>query len=81
LKDTPEWPADKIDGTVKAGKTAVCADGESIAVYLLYWTAFANANGLIASQDPIPGTPCSRVGLRTFGRNRWLRDDGTGADE
>ncbi len=53
LKDTPEWPPDKIDGTVKAGKTVRAQMAESMAVYLLYWTAFAGANGQMGfREDP-----------------------------
>ncbi len=53
LKDTPEWPADKIDGTVKGGKTVRAQMAESMSVYLLYWTAFAGASGQMGfREDP-----------------------------
>jgi murein L,D-transpeptidase YcbB/YkuD len=53
LKDTPDWPADRIDGTVKAGKTVRAQMADSMAVYLLYWTAFAGANGQMGfREDP-----------------------------
>ena len=53
LKDTPEWPVDKIEDTVKGGKTVRAQMAESMAVYLLYWTAFAGANGQMGfREDP-----------------------------
>jgi murein L,D-transpeptidase YcbB/YkuD len=51
LKDTPEWPPQAIDDAVKAGKTVRAHMAQPVAVYLLYWTAFASPNGLMAFRD------------------------------
>ena len=51
LKDTPAWSPDAIDKAVKAGKTVRAQMAESVSVYLLYWTAFAGANGQMGFRD------------------------------
>jgi murein L,D-transpeptidase YcbB/YkuD len=53
LKDTPDWPPETIEGAVKAGKTVRARMAEPVAVYLLYWTAFASPNGQMGfREDP-----------------------------
>ncbi|WP_375403041.1 murein L,D-transpeptidase [uncultured Sphingomonas sp.] len=53
MKTTPEWQPDAIDATVAAGKTVRAKLADPVAVYLLYWTAFAGANGQVGFRaDP-----------------------------
>ncbi|WP_170207997.1 L,D-transpeptidase family protein [Sphingomonas glacialis] len=51
LDATPEWPADTIDATVSEGKTVRAKLAAPVAVYLLYWTAFATANGQVSFRN------------------------------
>lgn len=53
LRGTPEWTPDAIDGAVAAGKTVRASMADREAVFLLYWTAFATANGAVSFRsDP-----------------------------
>ena len=45
LKDDPAWGDDAISAAVDKGDTVRARLAQPIAVYLLYWTAFASANG------------------------------------
>ncbi|MGY4395784.1 murein L,D-transpeptidase YcbB/YkuD [Sphingomonas sp. UYAg733] len=51
MRSTPEWAPATIDATVDAGKTVRAKIANPVAVYLLYWTAFANTNGLVSFRD------------------------------
>ena len=51
LKTTPEWQPDAIDAAVAAGKTVRARMAEPVTVYLLYWTAFASADGQVGFRD------------------------------
>lgn len=51
MRSTPEWPAATIDATVAEGKSVRAKLAEPVAVYLLYWTAFAGANGQVGFRD------------------------------
>ncbi len=51
MKTTPEWTPEAIDATVAAGKTVRAKMADPVAVYLLYWTAFAGANGQVGFRD------------------------------
>lgn len=51
MKTTPEWSPEAIDTTVAAGKTVRAKLADPVAVYLLYWTAFANAAGQVSFRD------------------------------
>jgi murein L,D-transpeptidase YcbB/YkuD len=51
LDTTPDWPADAIDATVATGKTVRAKLAAPVAVYLLYWTAFANPTGQMSFRD------------------------------
>lgn len=51
LDTSPEWTADSIHAAVAAGKTMRAPLAAPVAVYLLYWTAFANANGQVSFRD------------------------------
>ncbi|MBJ6123378.1 L,D-transpeptidase family protein [Sphingomonas mollis] len=51
MSTTPAWPAATIDATVAEGKTVRAQLAEPVAVYLLYWTAFANAGGQVSFRD------------------------------
>lgn len=68
LDGTPEWPADTIDATVTAGKTVRAKLAAPVAVYLLYWTAFANADGQVGFRnDPYgwDGTLATKIAERS----------------
>ena len=45
LKDDPAWSADTITAAVDKGDTVRARLASPVAVYLLYWTAYASANG------------------------------------
>lgn len=67
LKNTPEWTPDAIDATVDGGKTVRASMADREAVYLLYWTAFANANGVVSFRnDPYrwDGTLATKIETR-----------------
>ncbi len=51
MKTTPEWSPETIDATVTEGKTVRAKLADPVAVYLLYWTAFANAGGQVSFRD------------------------------
>ena len=51
MQNTPQWSPEAIDSTVAAGKTVRAKMGEPVSVYLLYWTAFAAANGQVGFRD------------------------------
>jgi murein L,D-transpeptidase YcbB/YkuD len=51
MKTTPEWTPEAIDTTVAAGKTVRAKMATPVAVYLLYWTAFANQSGQVSFRD------------------------------
>ncbi|WP_454279271.1 L,D-transpeptidase family protein [Sphingomonas sp. Marseille-Q8236] len=53
LKTTPEWQPAQVDAVLASGKTVRATMAEPVAVYLLYWTAFANADGQVGfREDP-----------------------------
>ncbi|WP_294061154.1 L,D-transpeptidase family protein [Sphingomonas sp.] len=47
LRNDPEWQPPQIQAAIDAGKTlrVPLKDQDQVAVYLLYWTAYASANG------------------------------------
>jgi L,D-transpeptidase YcbB len=45
LRDDPQWNAATLQEAVDGGKTQRVKLPEQVSVYLLYWTAFASANG------------------------------------
>ncbi|MET4897070.1 L,D-transpeptidase family protein [Sphingomonadaceae bacterium jetA1] len=51
LQTTPEWQPARVDATLASGKTVRATMAEPVAVYLLYWTAFANADGQVGFRD------------------------------
>ena len=51
LKGDLIWTPDQIAAAVKAGKTQRVSLGRPVQVYLLYWTAFASANGQMNFRD------------------------------
>lgn len=68
MKNTPDWSAEAIDMTVAQGKTVRAKMAEPVAVYLLYWTAFANAAGQVNfREDPYrwDGTLASKIEARS----------------
>jgi murein L,D-transpeptidase YcbB/YkuD len=53
LKDAPDWTPDAIAAAVDKGDTVRARLKSPVAVYLLYWTAFAGANGQVGFRgDP-----------------------------
>lgn len=68
LDGTPEWPADTVEATVDAGKTVRAKLAAPVAVYLLYWTAFATADGQVSFRgDPYgwDGTLANKIAARS----------------
>jgi murein L,D-transpeptidase YcbB/YkuD len=51
LKDDPKWQGDAIQEAIDAGPTQRVALPQQVAVYLLYWTAFASGNGQMNFRD------------------------------
>jgi murein L,D-transpeptidase YcbB/YkuD len=47
LKDDPAWTADAINAAIDTGKTQRVQLPHQVAVYLLYWTAFAGSDGQV----------------------------------
>ena len=65
LQDDPAWAGDAVDTAIAAGDTKRARLSKPIAVYLLYWTAFAGSNGQMNFRaDPYDwdGTLASRIG-------------------
>ncbi len=53
MATTPEWQPEQIDAALAAGKTVRAKMAEPVSVYLLYWSAFAGANGQVGfREDP-----------------------------
>jgi len=53
LQGDERWAGDAIDATVAAGKTVRAKLPDPVSVYLLYWTAYASANGQMSFRaDP-----------------------------
>lgn len=51
LKDDPKWSGDAVQTAIDAGPTQRVALPQQVAVYLLYWTAFASGNGQMNFRD------------------------------
>jgi murein L,D-transpeptidase YcbB/YkuD len=51
LKDDPKWSGDAVQAAIDAGPTQRVALPQQVAVYLLYWTAFASGNGQMNFRD------------------------------
>ena len=71
LKTTPDWQPAAVDGVLASGKTVRATMAEPVAVYLLYWTAFANANGVVGFRDDPYGwdaTLASKIEARSAAR-------------
>ena len=51
MRTTPEWQPATIEATIAAGKTVRARLSDPVAVYLLYWTAFANRNGQVSFRN------------------------------
>jgi len=47
LQDDPDWTADKIDAALQKGDTVRASLAQPVAVFLLYWTAYASADGKV----------------------------------
>jgi murein L,D-transpeptidase YcbB/YkuD len=73
MKTTPEWQPEAIDATVAKGKTVRAKLADPVAVYLLYWTAFANANGQVGFRDDPYGWDKTLAGkIETRSASRML---------
>ncbi|HEY0315828.1 MAG TPA: L,D-transpeptidase family protein [Sphingomonas sp.] len=48
LQGAPDWTPDAIDAALKKGDTVRAQLPEPIAVFLLYWTAYASADGRVS---------------------------------
>ena len=51
LKTDPKWQGDAVAQAIAAGPTKRVQLPEQVAVYLLYWTAYSNANGTMNFRD------------------------------
>jgi len=51
LEKDPEWAGGAVEQAIATGKTQRVRLPERVAVYLFYWTAFANANGTVSFRD------------------------------
>jgi L,D-transpeptidase YcbB len=60
--DGPEWSSDAINAAIAAKQTRSVALPRKIPVYMLYWTAFVDADGTVEFRDDI------------YGRDRRLAD-------
>jgi murein L,D-transpeptidase YcbB/YkuD len=68
MSSTPEWTPDAIDQAVATGKTVRAKVADPVAVYLLYWTAFANPAGQVSFRsDPYnwDGTLATKIEARS----------------
>ncbi len=75
MSTTPEWSAQAIDDTVAAGKTVRAKLAAPVAVYLLYWTAFANQSGQVSFRDDPykwDGTLASKITARSARQTQTL---------
>ncbi|WP_242186011.1 L,D-transpeptidase family protein [Sphingomonas sp. CARO-RG-8B-R24-01] len=75
MSTTPEWSAQTIDDTVAAGKTVRARLAAPVAVYLLYWTAFANQAGQVSFRDDPykwDGTLASKIEARSARQTQTL---------
>jgi murein L,D-transpeptidase YcbB/YkuD len=51
LSDKPGWTADDVDATIAKGDTIRSRLTQPVAVFLLYWTAYASADGRVTFLD------------------------------
>jgi murein L,D-transpeptidase YcbB/YkuD len=51
LQDDPVWTADAVDAALKKGDTVRAPLADPVAVFLLYWTAYASADGKVTFLD------------------------------
>ena len=51
MQGDPTWTPELIDSTIAAGKTVRAALPQPISVYLLYWTAYMGADGMMNFRD------------------------------
>jgi murein L,D-transpeptidase YcbB/YkuD len=68
MRTTPDWQPDRIDAVIAGGKTVRAQMADPVAVYLLYWTAFASSNGTVGfREDPYgwDGTLAAKVESRS----------------
>ena len=47
LQNDPQWPDQKITGTIESGVTTVVRIKDPIPVHLLYWTAWVTETGTV----------------------------------
>lgn len=53
--DSPDWPPDAIDRAIATGQTQSVPLKKTIPVYMLYWTAFVDADGTVEFRDDLYG--------------------------
>ncbi len=51
MQGDPNWTPELIDSTIASGKTVRAALPQPISVYLLYWTAYMGADGMMNFRD------------------------------
>jgi murein L,D-transpeptidase YcbB/YkuD len=55
LLDSDQWPREAIDAAVATGTTRSVPLKHSLPVYVLYWTAFVDADGTVEFRDDVYG--------------------------
>jgi len=59
--DGPEWSPDAINSAIAAKQTRSVALPRKIPVYMLYWTAFVDADGTIEFRDALPQSATGKM--------------------
>ncbi len=70
LQDDPVWTPDAIDAALKKGDTVRAPLAEPVAVFLFYWTAYANADGKATFLDDPYGWDSQLADRLTTSANR-----------
>lgn len=55
LNETPEWPADKLKQQWQTQEERYLQVRPKVAVYLMYWTAFVDAQGILQWREDVYG--------------------------
>ncbi len=63
LKDDPNWPAAKIDETMKGGPTLRVPLAKRMPVYVFYWTAFVDGHGQVNFRPDVYGWDEKLLGM------------------
>ncbi len=72
LRDDPAWTPERIENTIARWRETPIDVAEPLPVYVLYWTAWAEAGGTVQFRDDIYGYDAR---LETVLRNEGERDE------